>query len=411
MSLVAGYDSDSDNEIIPTNCAVQDAVHEWDGAKAQGTSASLPAEGASSSRPGGKRKAERLQIRVQNSIDGEEPAEKKRTKVSGNVASGPNQTTRHGLFSVLPAPTHDLSEYARKDVPVEPNAFGLASDKGGDDGKLTLVEDVIGKHAAKKTKGNADFRAMLGLAPSKKESATKKAEGGAQASGANIPKSITEVAEDTSSKGRISDIFALPAKADTITHEAKLPEVISAAPAVHREPESSPTRQDDEVPSDEEAYKGWQQGSDGSWFPVTPEAHAQYAAHLAAQSQREAEERQKMKRQGFDVHQARTSSQTFDVNERVSDAKEDASNLDRSALDKRYALAAASLATSGVRVDLSGLEQDDDSNADKSKNLRAKRKGQLSSLIAQADESKERLEERWSRGRAARAEAQKRYGF
>ena len=44
-------------------------------------------------------------------------------------------------------------------------------------------------------------------------------------------------------------------------------------------------------------------------------------------------------------------------------------------------------------------------------NMRARNRGQLSSLLMHAVETRDTLEERWSQGKAKRREASKRYGF
>ena len=43
--------------------------------------------------------------------------------------------------------------------------------------------------------------------------------------------------------------------------------------------------------------------------------------------------------------------------------------------------------------------------------MRARNRGQLSSLITRAQENRQALEQRWAQGKAKKREASKRYGF
>jgi hypothetical protein len=73
--------------------------------------------------------------------------------------------------------------------------------------------------------------------------------------------------------------------------------------------------------------------------------------------------------------------------------------------DARYAAAAAAVGSSASVEDAGGEAQA------KKSNYRAMRKGQLSALVAQAEQNRDRLEEKWAAGKAKQREGGSKYGF
>lgn len=159
---------------------------------------------------------------------------------------------------------------------------------------------------------------------------------------------------------------------------------------------------------DEDRYRGWQQDPDGTWVPVTPEAHAAYAAWAASQGNQG---------NGVDMTDVPAGVDTealhsVDAASLAREAWQNRPVTTSAALpgsDARYAAAAA---TAGQGEQQQGAAQDDEAKRrDRLTNYRAQKRGQLSSLLVQAEENRERLEERWSRGKSARGEAKAKYGF
>lgn len=170
---------------------------------------------------------------------------------------------------------------------------------------------------------------------------------------------------------------------------------------------AAPTH-DDGAGDEAASYPGWSQDPDGSWVPLTPAAHAQYAAWLEEQRLEAAKKKPErdaaaaeLARAGVDVASLRTVDAGADAQ-----AAYDAQPPARS--DARYAAAAAAVG-SAASIEEAGGEED--KKMDKKTGFRARQKGQLSALVAQAEENKERLEERWARGKTAQRQSGQKYGF
>ncbi|KAE8224467.1 hypothetical protein CF319_g2649 [Tilletia indica] len=137
---------------------------------------------------------------------------------------------------------------------------------------------------------------------------------------------------------------------------------------------------------------GWAQDPDGTLYPVTPQAHEQYAQWQAAQ-QRVAQADQKDK----DSSNSNSKLPSYSASDLAQSGKP--STSDKS-LDAKYAAAAASASESDAPV-----------VKNKATSGRARYKGQLSALLAIANERKEELEEKHSKGRDRNRDARQRYGF
>ncbi|PWY98031.1 hypothetical protein BCV70DRAFT_139093, partial [Testicularia cyperi] len=185
---------------------------------------------------------------------------------------------------------------------------------------------------------------------------------------------------------------------------------VAAAPAIEQPETALTDNTPDTATSEPDAYPGWQLDPDGSWVPVTPEAHAQYQAWMtsnASQSVYDSGASSSSSRRangnldgtrdlisaGIDLEQI----QAFDAGSaaRAADNAGETSNN-----DDRYA-AAASFAA-GNRDAL--VQQ-------RPGHLKGLRKGQLSSLVSLAQENRSKLEQQWQHGREARHRAGNQYGF
>ncbi|KAE8269947.1 hypothetical protein A4X09_0g2387 [Tilletia walkeri] len=141
---------------------------------------------------------------------------------------------------------------------------------------------------------------------------------------------------------------------------------------------------------------GWAQDPDGTLYPVTPQAHEQYAQWQAAQK-RVAQADQKDKDSSSNSNSKLPSYSASDL---AQSGKPSISG-DKT-LDAKYAAAAASASAS---------ESDAPVVKNKATSGRARYKGQLSALLAIANERKEELEEKHSKGRDRNRDARQRYGF
>ncbi|PWN37475.1 uncharacterized protein FA14DRAFT_14361 [Meira miltonrushii] len=383
MPLVTGYDSDSDDDAGPLNAEASNAPLNGSVTKSEPKIENVQNEARkdTSGLNTNKRKAERLQIRIESVAGQDDKSKKFKLKAAEKKPGG------HSLLNMLPPPKHQkpILPAKKKDEIEEDNInnLGLQSSSASS-GALTLVDPDLDKN---KAKGNNDFRAMLGL----KDSTNAK-------TGPKIRQEATSVAQDEElNKSRSSSSKDLTS---TIAHETSIPPptqsfqrsafTISAAPTIEEEQRIEPDAIQEQAIDSTDPYAGWQQGPDGSWFPVTPEAHAQYQQFLSEQSHRNDAEKDSLQ-----AGQANTSHKpSIDSN-----------------IDRKYALAAASVAGPGQSTIHIPDEKEGEKKNEKSLNLRAKRKGQLSSLIAQAEEKKDELEEKWAKGRSARNEAKSRYGF
>ncbi|CAD6890998.1 unnamed protein product [Tilletia controversa] len=150
---------------------------------------------------------------------------------------------------------------------------------------------------------------------------------------------------------------------------------------------------------------GWAQDPDGTLYPVTPQAHEQYAQWQAAQHR--AQQAEAATGTAADKKKDDNSKlPSYSASELARNGKPstDASSSS-STLDAKYAAAAAS----------AGGQEDDSSKPAVTKNRatggRARYKGQLSALLHDANERKDELEEKHSKGRDRQRDARLRYGF
>ncbi|KAN0064298.1 hypothetical protein ACQY0O_002489 [Thecaphora frezii] len=353
-------------------------------------------------------------------------------------------------------------------IAADADMAGAGWDRGGNDDNDGLgISDApsIDDGKAKKGKGNDDFRAMLGLKPATpKPKATAPAPGppSASVSGptptagsssrsaasiqiSNHRNSAADPAlvappgpSAATSTAKIAaapiDFFSLDdgaAKQTTPTTDSATSSVgprplamsISAAPILEDTSKAATAKAKTgaEVDGGSYDYRGWQQDPDGSWVPVTPEAQAAYAAWQAAQ-QAEAQ-----MAQAFDDPSRRRPNNGsggggFDIGElaRAGLRQEDLASVDAAKLvsagglasgglgsvDARYASAAAEVASAATDHEVAAGKK-----TDKMTNQRAKQKGQLTSLLAHANEKRRELEEKWAKGRAVGQAAAAKYGF
>lgn len=332
MPLVAAYESESDEDTA-SNCSPE-AHHE---APASGLSLPPPKRPA----PQAKR-----QIVVESATPSHLSVEKpppKRPRHEMNASSA----STHSLLNMLPAPQNTASKRAPKPVRDDSDDDVLLED----DARMT-VHDVPSEKPAK---GNEDFRAMLGLAPKAPTKDQRQA-----------PVIVSET-----HKGQPG-----PLQQETDA-EPNLPVAssFSAAPDIKECTESEPEPRMD-------SYPGWKRDPDGTWYPVTPEAHALYAA-WAQHAQQEAEL--------YTPHHAQVVS--FDASAELNRIPKIPSQGPTPPETRPESLVSEKLRT------------------DKFTNMRARTRGQLTSLLAMAHENRPMLEERWSQGKSKMRENKKRYGF
>ncbi|WFD19426.1 hypothetical protein MCAP1_001656 [Malassezia caprae] len=336
-SLVAAYGSDSDSDDAPSPSTL-DSVKKSD-VSAPGFHMGLPAP-KNAHRAPVKRQ---IKVEAAPTVAPEPPAPAtKRPRMSAS------DTPSHSLFSMLPEPQ-------RKEPLRRPVDSDAAKETVVDDDVRLVVHET---DDAKEKKGNEDFRAMLGLKPKTQKPAPSK------------PPVIIEA----------------PSSTEPVTAEEQAPQTpnytlsLSAAPDVGErapepEPEPEPT-----------SYPGWKQDASGGWYPVTPEAHAQYAAWANyAQQQAEASAMAQVP--------AKTPLTDFDVSAEMQRAGPLRPAQAPAPKPERENLVSERLRT------------------DKFTNMRARTRGQLTSLLAMAHESRPMLEEKWSQGKSKMRENKKRYGF
>ena len=391
-----------------------------------GSSLSLPPPKQASKRAKFQIKVDSLDKADDNDNDEDHQPDRKKLRPSSG-ASG----STHSLFGMLPAPKRSDEQVVKEKQAAENKARqgalrivdeNSASSEHDQEGKQEATEtDRDDQHSKpKKGKGNADFRAMLGLkptapkpAPTSLPSALPSAVAAAKSSSAPPKPPHVTASGSAPKKSAPVDFFSLGDSSSPRTGPAKLPAperssstvTISAAPTI---PE--PIKK--EAPQDTGEYPGWQQDPDGTWVPVTPEAHAQYAAWQAASAAEEQlarayddpSRRQRMDGQGFDVGEMVRAGVRQETVAHV-DATAFTRPVVDTSLDSRYAAAAAD-----VRAAAAGLPPVSKEDS-KVANSRARQRGQLTSLIAQANERKEELEERWAKGKSARQQTSARYGF
>ncbi|WFD23040.1 hypothetical protein MEQU1_001724 [Malassezia equina] len=336
-SLVAAYasDSDSDDSLSPVHSSGDLGPAKTESSFRMG----LPAP-----KNAGRAPAKRqIKIEATPALVPEAPAPSaKRPRM--NVSD----THSHSLFSMLPEPQ-------QKEPLKKPMDSEAAKETILDDDVRLVVHDTD----TREKKGNEDFRAMLGLQPKSRTPAPSKPPVIIQAS---LPTQVPAMEE------------AAPPPT-THTH------ALSAAPDVEERapPEVEP---EPEVTS----YPGWKQDADGGWYPVTPEAHAQYAA-WASHAQQEAEA-------AAMAHVPKKAALAdFDVAAEMQRAGPSRPTTAPAPKPERENLVSERLRT------------------DKFTNMRARNRGQLTSLLAMAHENRPMLEEKWAQGKSKMRENKKRYGF
>ncbi|WFD39640.1 uncharacterized protein MJAP1_002620 [Malassezia japonica] len=356
-SLVAAYASDSDEDEAVPNVA-QDQV-ETPAPRASGLALPPPKKGG-----GVKRQ---IHVDLAPAPQDKEPAPAKRPRMQA-------QPGGHGLLSMLPTPS------ATK--PAKPKEEARVENSVDDDARLSIVDDA----KAGEAKGNNDFRAMLGLAP-KSAPKTERAKPVILNEPAHEPPAEKQdtIPHDTPSTGFFApgvDENAGPSTRPSSSFR------VSAAPDVDAKvPEPEPEPEVDL----QELYPGWRCDPDGSWYPVTPEAHAQYAAWA---QHAEAEEAARAALQSkSDAMPDPSKMHTFDAGEALQSAEH---TRPPPPVNKK------------PKVE---WQISDKLQSERLTNTRARNRGQLSALLAQAQESRDVLEEKWAQGKAKRRENSKRYGF
>lgn len=331
MSLVAAYASDSDN----------------DEPQVQGSASrmGLPPPKTSSSR-------RQHVIHVDAHLpDAKEEAAPKKTAAKLADPAAP-----HSLLSMLPAPSAEPKE-RKKNATFDHSV--------SDDMKLTI--DTQSAPAS----DNEGFRAMLGLKPRERMA--------------------PRAAPETDVVPTKAELLARAEKAAE-ERDTSLASATSAAPAISAAPEvrsRSPTPEQ----VDPTVYEGWHQDPDGSWVPVTPEAHRIYAQWLAENAPPPLEEQDIGTQRQFARHETVALLDADAEMHAHWDSKPKAAPAPR--VEKPNMLAQVS-----ERL-----------QSDRLTNVRARSRGQLTSLIVQAQEKRQMLEDRWAHGRQKMRENKKRYGF
>lgn len=356
-SLVAAYASDSDeDEAVPN--AAQEQV-ETPAPRASGLALPPPKKGGATKR--------QIHVDLAPAPQENEPAPAKRPRMQA-------QPGAHGLLSMLPTPS------AAK--PAKPKEEARVENSVEDDARLSIVDDA----KAGEAKGNNDFRAMLGLAP-KSAPKTERAKPVILNEPAREPPAEKQdtIPHDTPTTGFFApgvDENAGPsARPSSSFRVSAAPDVEAKAPEPEPEPEVDLQDQ----------YPGWRCDPDGSWYPVTPEAHAQYAA-WAQHAEAEAAERAALQSKS-DAMPDPSKMHTFDAGEALQSAEHARPPPPVNKKPK-------------VEWQISDKLQ-----SERLTNTRARNRGQLSALLAQAQESRDVLEEKWAQGKAKRRENSKRYGF
>jgi len=275
------------------------------------------------------------------------PIKKPRTDTMSNGSS-------HSLLGSLPAPQNK--------APVKPPPSEVEPETALDDDMRLSIQDT---GAEKSSRGNEDFRAMLGLKPR---------------TDSNKP------------SGRKAVILQEPkAPADTPEQHHESPTstgsshatLLSAAPDVAEKPEPEPEPEPEPM-----SYPGWRCDPDGSWYPVTPEAHAAYAAWA-----QQAQETEALAAQARDMPRDTSRLAVLDARAELDQAHTIRPPEPKQTKPEREFLVSEKL------------------QSERFTNFRAKTRGQLTTLLAMAHERRGELEERWSRGKSKMRENRKRYGF
>lgn len=292
---------------------------------------------------------------------------------------------QHSLLSMLPAPQGTGAKPSTK-LKHEDNVS--KNDTVLDEDMRLVVhgahEDADENNAHPKKKGNEDFRAMLGLAPKVRPTAHGK---------------TPLVLSETDKRSRASIERAHEPELNTDSKRVERPDMMKDSAAFSTAPDVGEPEANDHVTGFQDAdtsqepvpehFSGWRRDPDGSWFPVTPEAHAVYAAWAQQQAQQST--------QALPHHYMSQGSQaaTFDVSAELEHVPRILPND------------TASPAHRSTRENLVSEKL----RTDKFTNMRARTRGQLTSLLAMAHENRPMLEERWAQGKSKMRDNKKRYGF
>ncbi|SJX64711.1 uncharacterized protein SRS1_15528 [Sporisorium reilianum f. sp. reilianum] len=362
-------------------------------------------------------------------------------------------TSKHSLFGMLPAPKRKDDEVlaernkqaeARRAAKVAQEADASTSAQAplsiNEDALRTISpegdaeddEQFAASGSKPKGKNNDAFRAMLGLKPaatkpqlptastSSSTSTAAKPAPSSLASSSKMPShpsSISTVVTPDAGRAPSSkaeapapvDFFSLGTARSTnstsasATHSSSFS--ISSAPAIsHPEPTPSHNAEDDDD-DDAAEYPGWQLDPDGSWVPVTPEAHAQLLAYQQSLSDPTASTTPTSKGASNldgtrDLLAAGLTPEDIRAFDASTTAREAYLNANGDAADNDKYAAAAEFAAGNREVPQR-----------KPGVLKGLRKGQLSSLVSLASENRSQLEKRWQRNRDAKAQRSNRYGF
>ncbi|TKY88967.1 hypothetical protein EX895_002208 [Sporisorium graminicola] len=399
----------------------------------------------------------------QASDDGNDPdeADSKKPRLGSNLQKG--SASKHSLFGMLPAPKRKDDEVlaernkqaqARREAKAIQDAEASTSTQtplsineavlratSPTDNQPNLKDadeaDLAAAVSKPKGKSNDAFRAMLGLKPSATKPQVPPATSASSSTSTGIKPDTTT--QNLSSKtpshpsttilnvapgpGRTApskleakdsiDFFSLASNHPFNNNTASAPQsssfVISSAPTIERPGSSSshPNASiDDDVDDDDSAeYPGWQLDPDGSWVPVTPEAHAQLLAYQQSLSRSTPSTTPTSKstsnldgtRDLLAAGLTPEDIRAFDASTAARQAYLDP-NGDAADNDKYAAAAEFAAGNREVQQRKPGM-------------LKGLRKGQLSSLVSLAGENRSQLEKRWQRNREAKAQRSTRYGF
>ncbi|WFD41806.1 hypothetical protein MPSI1_000442 [Malassezia psittaci] len=374
--LVAAYSSDSDDdagEVLSGVSAATQAQKERSSLSVaeanRGSGLELPPPSA------GSKPVKQIHI---ESIEAEPVPS---TTQPGENDQESRKESQHGLFGMLPAPRSNKSTTTK-----QTGQRHESENRVEDDTRLTIVNEADDQ----KPRGNDDFRRMLGLAPKAKSASKPKPPVVIASESVITPRNdIPTEFDGNATHPRFQLHTEKGFDSDSREHRSLC---VSAAPDVQDKPTSeSPgaTLRPDE--SSTEDWSGWRQDPDGSWYPVTPEAHAAYAA-WAAQAEAEAQAAA-MYASKSDKQQDLGRMATFDANAELHNSRPMQPTEPVSKKPK-------------IEWNISEKLQ-----SDRLTNMRARNRGQLSSLLVQAAETRETLEDRWAKGKTKRREASKRYGF
>ncbi|PWN53557.1 hypothetical protein IE53DRAFT_383941 [Violaceomyces palustris] len=429
-------------------------------------SATTQSSSNSATNRAGKRKHQsKLQIKVDSlsdldeASDGEELSSdsisqaKKRAKAAmeAHKAKG-----GHSLFGMLPAPKRpadiakqQADEAQQPHMTIREGAMKIIEvESTGDQADENDAEES--KPANQGRKGNDDFRAMLGLKPSnkpvksKQPADTKPPERASTAKSSSATTTTISIAPQMSlapsSASRMetnpipaedpTDFFSLSATASTSSNLERVEEAaapgflksmaVSSAPVV--ELKSKDNAKEEEEGFGPTSYPGWQQDPDGSWVPITPKAHEQYAKWLRTNGEGGSQgatinyddPSRRMRNNGaggggFDVSElARAGLRSEDLVDYRVDTSAQPAPHGSSTLDNVYSSVASQIAASSGS---SGGGEGASSKLGKLTNQRARQKGQLTSLLAIAEEKRGELKQKWEMGKSAKSQGRMKYGF